>query len=333
MSRKQKVSRLIAIIAVAILSLNTAFAGTTVPIVIITPVTQPGDACIRADVASGEQTTIAKGDVVTVVRIHGANARRCPDVRFPNRATTRKLAADEQRSAPEGVHTAPKETPDVPKEQEIKREYDRLLAASAPAQEYHVRHILVRNRADAVAALDRIRAGSAFADVATEVSTDSGSKNKGGDLGWNVPSSFIEEFSKSMVSLAPAGLAAEPVKTKFGWHVIEVLETKVGKDSFPPLELVLARIAARLTERNRPASAASRVPAKAVCRNMAPPAASATSAKGTVTAEFRVENGKVTDILKLTGPAQLYPTVTDTVKKYECDRLDRATIAVQTFEF
>jgi hypothetical protein len=135
-----------------------------------------------------------------------------------------------------------------------------------------------------------------------------------------------------MVSLAPAGLVAEPVKTKFGWHVIEVLETKVGKESFPPFSLVKARIAARLKSRNSAVYAAAPVPAKAVCRKMVAPVL-AGDAKGTVVAEIRVENGRVAEILKLSGPGELHAAVTDALKKYECDRLDQSTIAVQSFTF
>lgn len=226
---------------------------------------------------------------------------------------------------------------DEPTESDIRNEYDRLAAAMAKLQEYHVRHILLKNREDALAALDQIRSGRAFADVAADVSTDLGSKKRGGDLGWNVPTAFIEAFSQSMVSLAPSGLAAEPVKTGFGWHIIEVLGTRAAKDSVPPLALVKTRIADYLRQRNRAARTAAQVPARAVCRKMVAPVIAAAGAnppqKGSVSVEMRVENGRVTDILKISGPNQFHAAVTDAVKQYECDRLDRSTVVVQTFEF
>ena len=137
-----------------------------------------------------------------------------------------------------------------------------------------------------------------------------------------------------MVSLDPSGLAPEPTRTRFGWHVIEVTQTKVGKDWFPPLSAVKARIAARLKDANQ---AAVRVPAKAVCRKMASPQAPAAAlrdgAKGTVVAEMRVENGKVAEVLSLSGPSVFHPAVTEALNKYECDRLDRPVLATQSFEF
>jgi hypothetical protein len=196
-----------------------------------------------------------------------------------------------------------------------------------------VRHILVRTREDAEAALNEIRSGKLFDEVAAKVSVDPGSRAKGGDLGWNAASSFIEEFSKTMVSLDPSGLASEPTRTRFGWHVIEVLQVKVGKDWFPPLVAVKDRIAAKL----KAIQTAVRVPAKAVCRKMPSPEAPASAlregAKGTVVAEMRVENGKVAEVLSLSGPSVFHPAVTEALNKYECDRLDRPVLATQSFDF
>lgn len=372
---------------------RVALAGShSIPIVVAVPVTQPGNACVPANVGSGEETTTSKGDAVIAFGIHGSSTTRCPDPMFPILASTKALLPASQRSVPSaqcvargakagdvltipsygrvtvlaldpaksdcangvmasvvatafapGAKVQDQAAPAtvaiayVPSDADIQREYERLNARLAPVEEYHVRHILLPTRDAAMAALDRIHAGQPFAQVAAEVTQDDGSKNKGGDLGWNVPSDFIGEFSKSMVSLAPSGLAREPVKTRFGWHVIEVIETKVGKDSFPPLALVKSRIAARLVAQHSPAAAKAPVPAKAVCRNMVAPVLPATGgaarAKGTVVAQLRVENGRVAQIVKLSGPSELYAVVTEAVNKYECDRLDRPAMVVQSFEF
>jgi parvulin-like peptidyl-prolyl isomerase len=248
--------------------------------------------------------------------------------------STAAYRASKAAQAPNNTALQEQAPPREPTEVEIQQEYDRLFVSAAPVKEFHVRHILVRTREDAVAVLQRIKSGKSFADIAAEVSIDPGSRSRGGDLGWNVPSSFIEEFSKTMVSLAPAGLAAEPTHTRFGWHVIEVLEAKTGKDSFPPLSAVKNRISARLKNAQ---GASVRVGAKAVCRKMVAPefpaAALQDGTKGTVVAEMRVENGKIAEILSLSGPSIFYPVVIAAVNKYECDRLDRAVIATQTFDF
>jgi hypothetical protein len=290
----------------------------------------PSARCVPHGAKVGDELTIPAYGRATVVELGTGNGN-CPNGDMAKVVGTALYRASKGQdpSRPAPAHE--------PTEQEIQREYERLVAATVPVQEYHVRHILLTTRADALAALERIHAGRTFADVAAELSIDSGSKTKGGDLGWNVPSSFIPEFSQSMVSLAPSGLVTEPVKTKFGWHVIELLETKRGKDSFPPLALVKAPIAARLKSRHTAVSASAPVPAKAVCRKMVAPVLAATDAgagtKRTVVAEIRVENGRVAEILRLSGPGELHAAVTDALNKYECDRLDRPTIAVQSFEF
>lgn len=50
-------------------------------------------------------------------------------------------------------------------------------------------------------------------------------------------------------------------------------------------------------------------------------------------AEMRVENGKVAEVLSLTGPAVFHPVVSQALIKYECDRLDKPVLATQSFDF
>lgn len=295
----------------------------------------PSAHCVPPRTRVGEDLMIPSYGQATVLELDASNAS-CPNGVMAKVVGTALHRAAQAQEKPATSATPPAPAYE-PTELELQREYDRLVAATAPTQEYHVRHILLRTRTDALAALEQIRTGRSFAEVAAEMSTDGGSQKKGGDLGWHVPSTFVEEFSKGMVDLAPAGLTKEPVKTKFGWHVIELLETKVGKDSIPPYLSVKKHIAARLKTLHRAASAPVRVPAKAVCRNMVAPELPATDgvarAKGIVVAEIRVENGRVTEITKLSGPEEFHAAVTTALKAYECDRLDRPTLATQSFDF
>lgn len=97
-----------------------------------------------------------------------------------------------------------------------------------------VSHILVADEATANAVKARLDAGEDFATVAKEVSTDPGSKDKGGDLG-EVPSEgsgFVPEFEAAMKTLA-AGQTSAPVKSSFGFHIIRVTAAKpAGTQSF-----------------------------------------------------------------------------------------------------
>jgi hypothetical protein len=297
----------------------------------------PSVQCIPLGARVGEEIAVPSYGRAMVLQLHAVNAQcnrpgnaDMQEATVIGAAAHRAAKAAQEASAPSPAPATPRE----PSEAEIRQEYDRLTAAAASVEEFHVRHILVRTREDAVAALERIRSGQPFGAVASDVSMDPGSRVKGGDLGWNVPASFIEEFSKTMVSLKPAGLATEPTRTRFGWHVIEVLATKMGKDSFPVYAEVRDRIAVKLKDE---VQRLTRVGVAAVCRKMVAPelpaAAVREGASGTVVAEMRIENGKVAEVLSLSGPSVFHPAVTQAVLRYECDRFDKPVIATQSFNF
>jgi peptidyl-prolyl cis-trans isomerase C len=131
-------------------------------------------------------------------------------------------------------------------EEEVRREYERVVARVFSGKEYAVRHILVEKREQAVAGLQRIRSGESFAKVALDLSADPSSNQIGGDLGWSLPDHFVPEFSRAMVSLGPSGMSAEPVQTQFGWHIIDV--TGLRTQQPPPFEQLKDMIAERLRQ-------------------------------------------------------------------------------------
>ena len=98
-------------------------------------------------------------------------------------------------------------------------------------QQVHARHILVARTEvlDDDAAHEKIKAirarivgGDDFAAVASAVSDDPGSKNDGGDLGWSAPGVYAPEFQELLLKLEP-NVLSEPLRTRFGWHLVEVL--------------------------------------------------------------------------------------------------------------
>ncbi len=109
-------------------------------------------------------------------------------------------------------------------------------------EERKMRHILVKLEegadADAEArALEkatalkrRIDAGEDFAVVAEAESGDPGSAQKGGDLGWVEPGMMVEAFDNAGFEL-DVGVLSEPVRTEFGYHLIEVTEVKSGGEA------------------------------------------------------------------------------------------------------
>lgn len=102
-----------------------------------------------------------------------------------------------------------------------------------------VSHILVNSESDARTALEHTKKDS-FAKVAKEMSVDGSNKDRGGDLGYLIEGTMDPDFEKAALSLRP-GEISNPVKTKFGWHIIELQEKKIA--TVAPFEALKARIA------------------------------------------------------------------------------------------
>ena len=106
----------------------------------------------------------------------------------------------------------------------------------APVQQTHARHILVRtnevvSEADARRRLQDLRerivtGGADFAEQARQHSAD-GSASRGGDLDWLLPGDTVPDFERAMDLLKP-GEVSQPVKSPFGWHLVQVLERRAA---------------------------------------------------------------------------------------------------------
>lgn len=96
----------------------------------------------------------------------------------------------------------------------------------------HARHILLKadelhsdadNHQRIQQLEQRLRAGERFETLARAYSQDTLSAAQGGDLGWLAPGDTLSAFEETMDKLAPGEISA-PVQTRFGWHLIQVLE-------------------------------------------------------------------------------------------------------------
>jgi peptidyl-prolyl cis-trans isomerase C len=94
--------------------------------------------------------------------------------------------------------------------------------------------------------IEKLKKGEKFEDLAKE-SKDPGSKDRGGDLGWANPASFVPPFSAAMVKLEKGKTTDAPVKSDFGWHVIQLEDTRELK--LPSVEEAKPQIAQQLTQR------------------------------------------------------------------------------------
>jgi peptidyl-prolyl cis-trans isomerase C len=127
---------------------------------------------------------------------------------------------------------------------EIKAEYDRFTKQTGD-KEYHVRHILVENEADANAIIAKLKSGAKFEDLAKQ-SKDTGTANNGGDLDWASPSSFPPEFAAGFTGLSKGQITEKPVKTQVGYHVIKLDDVRPAK--LPSMDEVKPQIADALAQ-------------------------------------------------------------------------------------
>ncbi|MEN3931679.1 peptidylprolyl isomerase [Microvirga sp. W0021] len=109
--------------------------------------------------------------------------------------------------------------------EEIRKLYDETTKEMKPVPEVRARHILVKTEDEAKAVVARLKKGDDFAKVAAELSQDPGSKDSGGELGFFSADRMVAPFSEAAFKLEPKQISA-PVKSDFGWHVIEVEEKR-----------------------------------------------------------------------------------------------------------
>ncbi len=81
-------------------------------------------------------------------------------------------------------------------------------------------HILVEKHSQAVEIIRKIQEGADFGKMAEQFSSCP-SKKRGGDLGWFERGKMVPEFEQAAFSLAVGAMTTEPVKTKFGYHIIK----------------------------------------------------------------------------------------------------------------
>lgn len=103
-------------------------------------------------------------------------------------------------------------------DKELKAEYKKQVAQLAK-REYKARHILTKTHAQAEDIIKRLNNGTDFVKLSKREST-APSAPQGGELGWFSPDTMVPPFAQAVEKLKKGEYTKQPVKTKFGWHVI-----------------------------------------------------------------------------------------------------------------
>ncbi len=126
----------------------------------------------------------------------------------------------------------------------VKKQYDATIKAQPGKEEVHARHILLENEADAKQVIADIKGGAKFEDVAKAKSKDPSAAQNSGDLGFFGKEDMVPEFADAAFKMKAGEISETPVKTQFGWHVIQVLEKRTAPP--PSLEESKASISTEL---------------------------------------------------------------------------------------
>jgi peptidyl-prolyl cis-trans isomerase C len=115
-------------------------------------------------------------------------------------------------------------------EEAIKAQYDKEYAGKPGEPEIHARHILVDSEAKAKDIIAQLEKGAKFEDLAKKYGDPKdAATQQGGDLGFFKKGDMLPEFSDAAFKLKPGEYTHTPVHTHYGWHVIQLLETRTSQ--------------------------------------------------------------------------------------------------------
>ncbi|HUN45552.1 MAG TPA: peptidylprolyl isomerase [Stellaceae bacterium] len=129
-------------------------------------------------------------------------------------------------------------------EDKIKARYAQFAKEQKPQEQVNARHILVKTEDEAKAVIAELKKGGDFAALAKQKSSDPGSKDNGGDLGWFGKDEMVPEFADAAFKLQKGQYTDTPVKTQFGYHIIKVEDRRTAPP--PTLEEARPQLVAQL---------------------------------------------------------------------------------------
>lgn len=114
-------------------------------------------------------------------------------------------------------------------DQDVKDYYEKHKDELSAISQIRASHILLKTEEEAKKIIARVKKGEDFAAIAKKSSIDPGSAQNGGDIGYFSSGQMVPEFESAAAKLKVGEVSSDPVKTKFGYHVIKVTDKKQGK--------------------------------------------------------------------------------------------------------
>ncbi|OIQ00298.1 MAG: hypothetical protein AUK35_04040 [Zetaproteobacteria bacterium CG2_30_46_52] len=140
-----------------------------------------------------------------------------------------------------------------PTPEKIQAYFKKHVSDFTVPEQIHVRHILVSDKQKALDILTQLKSGQdSFQTLAAQYSIDDSNKGRGGDLNWFAKGTMVKKFEDAAFALNATNKLSQPVKTEFGWHIIEWLGAR--ESNFPTLEETADEIVAILNQQKMDAA-------------------------------------------------------------------------------
>ncbi len=129
------------------------------------------------------------------------------------------------------------------------QEVNRITQDPINANEYKLAQIILNSESEAITVIDRLKNGESFELIANEISLDTPSGVRGGDVGWSIPSQLDSNLKDLVLKMDKQQLTHKPIQIADHWVVIKLSD--IRPFSYPNYEIIKPQLIQELIERNK----------------------------------------------------------------------------------
>ena len=130
-------------------------------------------------------------------------------------------------------------------EDALEKAYDAYVSDTVSREEVKASHILLADEQTAIGAIQKLKDGADFAELAREISTGPSGPN-GGELGYFGRGAMVPVFEQAAFELEIGSFTSSPVQSQFGWHVIKLFDKRIAEA--PSKEEMSEQLAQNITK-------------------------------------------------------------------------------------